>query len=300
MRRLSSSRVRGWAAGFGRSMGYPPLRLAGAEDSRGVSPVHAALPEGYENLTLRRPPFFATTRGTWPTDGWSPEAVAMSSSGDFTVVWQYPGDGWFDGTADVMDRILAQRFSRDGERLGEEIAVSGPPILHAQFRQPAIAMDAAGNSIVAWPWIRRGLIIGQRFAPDGQKLGRIFQINVSGPGRDVAIPALNDDGVMAVGYSLGEDAGPQAVATRILDFHAQEFIRGDADDSLSLDITDAVAILDYLFAGGTLKPVWMAGDVNDDGTIELTDAIHLLLYLFIDRSIVIPPPFIGPGFDSTP
>src|SRR6266540_750276 len=43
-----------------------------------------------ENLTLRRPPFFATTRGTWPTDGWSPEAVAMSSSGDFTVVWQYP------------------------------------------------------------------------------------------------------------------------------------------------------------------------------------------------------------------
>src|SRR6266540_5648741 len=50
MRRLSSSKVRGWATGFGRSMGYPPLRLAGAEDSRGPTPVHAALPEGYVHL----------------------------------------------------------------------------------------------------------------------------------------------------------------------------------------------------------------------------------------------------------
>jgi hypothetical protein len=28
-------------------MGYPPLRWAGAEDSRGPPPVHAALPETY-------------------------------------------------------------------------------------------------------------------------------------------------------------------------------------------------------------------------------------------------------------
>ncbi len=58
------------------------------------------------------------------------------------------------------------------------------------------------------------------------------------------------------------------------------FRRGDADDSESVNLTDAVYILNGLFLGQEQPSCPDAADADDDGNIRLTDAIYILLHLF--------------------
>ena len=61
------------------------------------------------------------------------------------------------------------------------------------------------------------------------------------------------------------------------------FHRGDADDSGTLDLTDGVRILGWLFQGGVQPPCLDAADVDDNGRIEVSDPIRLLGYLFLGQ-----------------
>ncbi len=61
---------------------------------------------------------------------------------------------------------------------------------------------------------------------------------------------------------------------------ADPFIRGDNNGSGTVDISDAVYLLDYLFGMGGSPSPEDAGDANMDGGIDISDAIFLLLYLF--------------------
>lgn len=57
------------------------------------------------------------------------------------------------------------------------------------------------------------------------------------------------------------------------------FVRGDANQDLGLDIGDAIATLDYLFAS-TPSSCPNALDSNDDEGLDIADAIFLLQHLF--------------------
>ena len=63
----------------------------------------------------------------------------------------------------------------------------------------------------------------------------------------------------------------------------QEFRRGDSNLDGSVNLADAIAILDHLFGG---SPIGCedAGDSNDDGALNLADPIFLLGYLFSGES----------------
>ncbi|MEE3053289.1 MAG: right-handed parallel beta-helix repeat-containing protein, partial [Planctomycetota bacterium] len=76
------------------------------------------------------------------------------------------------------------------------------------------------------------------------------------------------------------------------------FMRGEASGDGSIDITDAVTILSYLFAGAGISCA-TSGDSNDDGTVDITDAIYLLTWLFSGGNQP-PPPVDGCGRDPTP
>jgi len=79
---------------------------------------------------------------------------------------------------------------------------------------------------------------------------------------------------------------------------AEDFIRGDANSDGRLVLSDAVAILRYLFSGGSLI-CQDAADFDDNGRIQLADVIGLLGWLFGDGDP--PPPPVGePGPDPTP
>jgi hypothetical protein len=76
------------------------------------------------------------------------------------------------------------------------------------------------------------------------------------------------------------------------------FERGDANTDCSLDITDAIHSLAYLFAEGTEALCLDCADTNDDGAIDITDPIMTLSYLFAGGEYP-PDPFNYRGIDET-
>jgi sugar lactone lactonase YvrE len=76
------------------------------------------------------------------------------------------------------------------------------------------------------------------------------------------------------------------------------FIRGDVEENGQPNITDAIAILGFLFSGGNRPDCLDAADVDDDGTVNITDAISLLNFLFVSGDPP-EPPHPEPGFDPT-
>src|SRR5262245_41738838 len=75
------------------------------------------------------------------------------------------------------------------------------------------------------------------------------------------------------------------------------FVRGDVDASGTLDLSDGIRVLGYLFLG---SPATLdcedAADVDASGTIDLSDAIYLLSYLFLGGEAPSAPfPSCGPN-----
>ena len=69
------------------------------------------------------------------------------------------------------------------------------------------------------------------------------------------------------------------------------FRRGDTDGSGSVELTDAISLLRYLFLGQAAPGCLDAADSDDNGNLELTDAIGVLGYLFLGADA---PPAPGP------
>jgi uncharacterized lipoprotein YddW (UPF0748 family) len=77
------------------------------------------------------------------------------------------------------------------------------------------------------------------------------------------------------------------------------FVRGDANADLIVDISDAVAILAYLFAGRRAPPCLDAADADDNGAVNVADAVLILEHIFRGGRPP-PPPYPAPGSDPTP
>jgi len=76
------------------------------------------------------------------------------------------------------------------------------------------------------------------------------------------------------------------------------FTRGDTNTDNTIDISDAVFTLAYLFAGGNPPKCMDSGDANDDGSIDISDAVAILSYLF-GGSGPLPAPSPECGSDPT-
>lgn len=105
-------------------------------------------------------------------------------------------------------------------------------------------------------------------------------------------PWLIDDGTsFATPHGLalgppGEDPEPGA------------FLRADSTGDGTLDISDPVATLGFLFLGAALRVCPDAADADDSGDLTISDAIYTLNYLFGGGSAP-PLPFPDPGPDPT-
>ena len=88
------------------------------------------------------------------------------------------------------------------------------------------------------------------------------------------------------------------------DFFREEpeptFRRGDADGTGTVELTDSVFVLNWLFLGSAEPGCADAADSNDDGKVDLSDPIQVLGFLFLGSEA---PPSPGPetcGDDPTP
>ena len=73
------------------------------------------------------------------------------------------------------------------------------------------------------------------------------------------------------------------------------FVRGDANEDGSVDISDAVSVLLHLFVAAVETRCEDALDSNDDGTVDISDPVATLNFLFLGGTPLSP----GCGPDST-
>ena len=74
------------------------------------------------------------------------------------------------------------------------------------------------------------------------------------------------------------------------------FVRGDCNDDGKVDLSDAVCILNGLFAGGGAPGCLAATNTNGDDAANIADATYLLNFLFAGGPAPVAPfPDCGPG-----
>ncbi len=131
-------------------------------------------------------------------------AIAMDSAGDFVVSWQSyseDGSGW---------GIYAQRFSKSGARQGSEFRVNTYTTNMQQLS--TVAMDAAGDFVVAWS--SQGEdgsgygIFAQRYNSAGATLGGEFRVNTyTTNGQKFAAAAMDAQGDFVITWTSYTEDG---------------------------------------------------------------------------------------------
>jgi hypothetical protein len=116
------------------------------------------------------------------------------------------------------------------------------------------------------------------------------------------IDGLNGKGKVPVKNLIAVENVSRSVVTESCEVEIVDkarFYRGDCNLSdmggMSVDISDAAAVVSFLFMQGTWKfnpPCLDACDCNDDGRIDLADAICVLQYYLQAGEF---PPAPGPG-----
>jgi hypothetical protein len=63
-------------------------------------------------------------------------------------------------------------------------------------------------------------------------------------------------------------------------FRFRTMALGDADGNGTVNISDVVFLINYIFAGGAAPNPLAAGDANCSGGINISDAVYLIQYIF--------------------
>ena len=59
-----------------------------------------------------------------------------------------------------------------------------------------------------------------------------------------------------------------------------DYVCGDADGAGEVNVSDAVYVINYIFAGGPAPLPLEAGDADCDGSVNVSDAVYLINYIF--------------------
>jgi hypothetical protein len=115
---------------------------------------------------------------------------------------------------------------------------------------------------------------------------------------NTACPEICDNGVDDDGDKLVDCADPSCDGN--VACPKSGFRRGDADGSGKLDLTDAIATLQFLYMGYTAPECKDAADTDDSGVLDLTDAIASLQFQFMGGTAPASPGPTACGPDPTP
>jgi hypothetical protein len=110
---------------------------------------------------------------------------------------------------------------------------------------------------------------------------------------------FREPGIYRVRLTVDDGLPPDSTAAEEVEIAVEAsiaFVRGDCDSDGKVDMTDGIAGLLELFAGGAPAACPDACDTNDDERRNITDAISLLSFLFLGAAAP-PPPYPDPGSD---
>ena len=91
------------------------------------------------------------------------------------------------------------------------------------------------------------------------------------------ITELDSAGTIYNAYPVGD--GPLSMAVNVVE-PEPDYICGDANSDESVDVSDAVYIINFAFAGGTPPDPIESGDANCDSSVDVSDAVYIINYSF--------------------
>jgi PKD repeat protein len=250
-----------------------------------------------------------------PPDGWT---IATGNwnivGGELAISTPIAPESWIWAGAPALrfGGIEAMEFElRFPSRPGDGIGRHGGVFFFAQNT----ALRFGGNSGYSLDWIDRPADRGYRFivwtngvatpavvlAPEDEDPGELWRIEVDGDLIRLIVDGELKGEVEHTAYRTGHFGfwsyfnaqeitfdnvnigvkGPGPVAPR--------FVRGDADSDGTINLTDAVRVLNFLFTGGQPPACADAADADDSGTLSITDAIRILGWLFSGGPVPLPP-----------
>ena len=189
---------------------------------------------------------------------------------------------------DTADDLVIASIGNDGSGYFERVRLAAGPDLSApvtlQHSPPPGAEDVAGTPTVSFRIVDRSSGIDRsslRVLIDGQEV----PVRIRGLSRNLLVEADLPEGSgpeVLVHIEAADTADPANLMVPFDYSFATQVPsqRGDFNSDTWIDISDAISLLLYLFAGGAAPGCNEAGDVDDNGRLELTDAIFLLTYLF--------------------
>jgi hypothetical protein len=271
--------------------------------------------EGEAPSRIRRDP----NGGVWIA-GWTDSADFPTTTGAFDRSPSTPNDGFI--TLLELDRAPAEqvRYSTflngSGGDLALELDVTPSGLITVggltsspEFPRTAGAFPLDGNRDAADGFLLR--LNPDRQLPPAEQL--IYANLFGGSGwEEVDALAVLPSGKVAMAISTQSFEFPSAlpdvfgygdfdIFLALVDVptaHPARLIRGDADSSGAIDITNAISSLAYQFLGGPAPCCLDAIDADDGGTIDITDPVYVLGFLFLGGPRP-PAPFPACGPDPT-
>ena len=143
-------------------------------------------------------------------------------------------------------------------------------------------------------------------SPTDSRVNKVVELDVNGrlTGHEIPLPGGSYRGISFGGNELivlktslpGEFVRLKAFSGE--PDSSELFVRGDANDDLTVNLSDAIYVVAHLFQAGPSSVCEDAADANDDGKLNLSDAIYSIDYLF-QSGLEPPPPFQERGKDPT-
>ncbi|MBN1442181.1 MAG: IPT/TIG domain-containing protein [Planctomycetes bacterium] len=121
-----------------------------------------------------------------------------------------------------------------------------------------------------------GSLLTSLVVVDESTITGIAPAGEAGPA-DVTVTTPFGTGTLAGGFTYEEEV-PET-----------RFVRGDANSSSQIDLTDGIAILGYLYLGQQAPACMDAADADDSGDLSITDAIRIFGWLFLGGAAPSPP-----------
>ena len=150
------------------------------------------------------------------------------------------------------------------------------------------------------------VVTGAGSRADGIGNGRAASVLLARHGAKVALIDTNRDWVAATAAMIAEEGGTaRSWVCDVTDAAAckvpagPRFVRGDGNSDGSINLTDGVIPLLYLFSGGDAPACVDAADTNDTGAIEITDAIIIFSWLFSGGAAPASPSPTSAGYLRT-
>jgi hypothetical protein len=146
-------------------------------------------------------------------------AVAVDGAGNSVVVWS----SYYN--TERSNEIFGQRFGADGARIGGELVINSTTA--GNQTEASVAMDAAGNFVVAWqgPAGANEDIFARRFDANGQALGDEFRVNtITGSRQLCPGVAMNNDGNCVIVWESMDipEEGKRAICGQLYDSSGSE------------------------------------------------------------------------------